>query len=78
VRCDLGSERIYPYREPALDRVDLLIDGDDLLIEHADVPAQRMHLGRDDVLEGPSGARDARDVFHERQALGPRSTRAGR
>ena len=33
-------------------RVDLLIEGDDLLIEHADVPAQRMQLGRDDVLEG--------------------------
>jgi len=52
MRCDLGSQRVYPYREPALHGVDLLIEGDDLLIEHADLAAKGVKLRRDDVLEG--------------------------
>jgi hypothetical protein len=45
-------ESLNPDREPAVHAVYLLIKGDDLLIEHADLSAECVKLRRDDVLEG--------------------------
>src|SRR5207247_657570 len=47
----LGPKAVDLDRQARVDAVDLLVETDDLLIEHADVSAECVQLGGDDVLE---------------------------